>query len=593
MSLQVWLPLNGDLHNQGLSKISVTNNGATINDNGKIGKCYSFNGSSSKLSLTSISTNNFNKGSICCWVKNNAFPASGKWMELIHIGTLGGFANCVFGMYLESTNGINISINGSSTGGNLYTHSLTTNTWYHLCAVYDGTTIKLYLNGNEVLNKTATKGSYTNTTSSIFLGATNNYYLNGFINDVRIYNHCLSAKEVKEISQGLILHYQLNNNINILTQYDKQIYTEPDNSQWLHIARHNNPGSSGYFTRDSSWETGVYIDDNRWYDVAIVNLLNNFEFMVKQKTTSSVTETKYRWIQSINPLKAVYNDVKPAAVTRITTTGYTDGSQGGLWKMNSSARLCIANANSSNWYGAIGSWTAYSNGIPGYPNTTITSGYIDLYVRIDNQFNIIYDTSGYNNNGSSMNILNAIYENLKYNMALSFNGNNNGILIENLELSNILNNQVTISFWIKPQGENGARSIYFGSYSSTSWSIEKTTGNVLRSYWNGTPDTTCTGATITDGIWQHICIVKNGTADLKVYINGILKFSSTATLSAKIFPTTYRIGRDTRSGDGTPYHGDMSDFRIYATALSVNDVLELYKTSKIINSTTVVARDLE
>ena len=49
MALKVWLPLNGNLDNIGIDKnIKVpTTNNLTINDNGKIGKCYSFNGSNS------------------------------------------------------------------------------------------------------------------------------------------------------------------------------------------------------------------------------------------------------------------------------------------------------------------------------------------------------------------------------------------------------------------------------------------------------------------------------------------------------------------------------------------------------------------
>ena len=52
MGLQVWLPLTGDLHNQGLKNTQVINNGATVNASGKIGSCYSFNGSSNYLKTT-------------------------------------------------------------------------------------------------------------------------------------------------------------------------------------------------------------------------------------------------------------------------------------------------------------------------------------------------------------------------------------------------------------------------------------------------------------------------------------------------------------------------------------------------------------
>ena len=40
-------------------------------------------------------------------------------------------------------------------------------------------------------------------------GTASGTYLNGFLNDVRIYDHCLSDKEVEEISKGLVLHYKL------------------------------------------------------------------------------------------------------------------------------------------------------------------------------------------------------------------------------------------------------------------------------------------------------------------------------------------------------------------------------------------------
>ena len=52
MSLQVWLPLNGNLNNQGLSEVTVTNSGAAVDSSGKIGSCYLVN-KSSRISFNS------------------------------------------------------------------------------------------------------------------------------------------------------------------------------------------------------------------------------------------------------------------------------------------------------------------------------------------------------------------------------------------------------------------------------------------------------------------------------------------------------------------------------------------------------------
>lgn len=164
------------------------------------------------------------------------------------------------------------------------------------------------------------------------------------------------------------------------------VIQEPDGSFWLQIFHHNNPTENGRFVSTDTFATGVYKDINKWFNVNICNQFNKWELLLKQKLTSGGTEEKYRWIQSQNPMLATFNDTMAANTTFITTTGYlTPGSSyGGLWRQNSSNSYLVANNNnSSNWFGAVGAIAAYNNGIPGYNGKTITSGYMDVYIRIE------------------------------------------------------------------------------------------------------------------------------------------------------------------------------------------------------------------
>lgn len=173
--------------------------------------------------------------------------------------------------------------------------------------------------------------------------------------------------------------------------FDTNFYEEPDKSIWVRLVHHNNPANA-LFSSSNTFTSSVYLDADRWFYVSIVNKIinNTYEFMIKQKTTSAATEAKYRWIQTKNPFNAVFDDVDPADVTKITTTGYsTSSSYGGIYKRNASTYMVANNSISSNWFCALGSWTAYQNGIPGYAGVAITSGYLDLYLRVDNQVNNI------------------------------------------------------------------------------------------------------------------------------------------------------------------------------------------------------------
>jgi hypothetical protein len=194
MALQVWLPLNGTLENKGLSNVTVTNGGATVDNNGKIGKCYYFNGSnyltfSSPISLSSDC-------SICCWLDLTNITAVQYFITFSGGGGIrysGGDNNFLF--YIGSS-----SLNWTYTKVNRFVH---------VAFVRKSNSVNLYIDGIQIGNAKTSNDAI----SCTGIGKRDDgYYLNGKMNDLRIYDHALSAKEVKEISKGLILHYKLDGN---------------------------------------------------------------------------------------------------------------------------------------------------------------------------------------------------------------------------------------------------------------------------------------------------------------------------------------------------------------------------------------------
>lgn len=163
------------------------------------------------------------------------------------------------------------------------------------------------------------------------------------------------------------------------------IIQEPDGSVWLQIFHHNNP-TDYRFSSDDTFTEGVYKDINRWFNLNMCDQFTKWELLLKQKPTNTDSEVKYRWSQTVNPMVATFDDTVAANTTFITTSGYTtpSASYGGMYKSGSNSWLVCNNGNNGNWYGAIGCWTAYQGGIPGYNGAVISSGLIDVYIRIDN-----------------------------------------------------------------------------------------------------------------------------------------------------------------------------------------------------------------
>ena len=382
-----------------------------ISDTPRYMASMNFNGSSA------IKYTNFNLGNI--WSAGMWFYSSSSvtttWGALFTVNTSGSDADLKMNLYLQQSSAkIQFSANGQYDTSQTFTKD----TWHHLMETFDGSTLSCYLDGKLIKTKAITNAEFTR--NNLYVGARSTAsngssaanYVNAYISDFRIYCTALSADDILQLyhtSAKIDNHQNIhtlefieNNTTTKLTKqgqfktitaqeaiyeslaYDQTLYTEPDGSTWIHIFHHNNPAAARFTGSANDWSNGLYIDVDRWYNVeAFLNNTLPYEFMVKQKATSTTTEAKYRWIQTPNPLTATWNDVKPGTVTFITTSGYQNSSFGGMYLMkNGNLHMCIANASNGNWFGGIGASSSYNGGIPGYPNTTITSGYIDLYLRI-------------------------------------------------------------------------------------------------------------------------------------------------------------------------------------------------------------------
>lgn len=560
MSLRVWLPLNGTLNNQGLDDITVTNNGATVDNSGKIGKCYSFDGSS-KITNTLSTSINSSIGTLACWFKMTSLPSSSGFYNLMQLGNLGGYATCRFGVYMEYSNRINVSIDGSSTNSNAYTHSLMTNQWYHLCVTHDGTTVKLYVDGVEVLSKVSTKGSYKTTASYLYVGGTSSYYLKGSMNDVRYYDHALSPKEVEILSQGLVAHYTLDGNgrgeDNIIsgTSPNEVQYTYPSSSYSDKFSKVSTivPSASQYVL--SFWAKSTHAGDKvraHWYSP---NTTTKSETNQGISSTSADGNIDFTLSDKWEKYWCIWTQSSTTAVKHFIFPRMFSQSSGGATGTGTVSIKCVKLEE-----GTIPT--------PWMPNSADTA-----YSAMGYDSTTEYDVSGYGYNGTKNGTFSYNSDTARYSVSTKYTGSNY------ISLTSPSSEVKTVSFWAKWDSIPSRQSILFLDYKSRI-GFGLASNGIIPGVYSGSYNT-FDKSVIKANTWYHIVIINTGkdytSTARKLYINGV---EQTATSNVNFW--TYninqtQIGKRSTSSDGLT--GEMSDVRMYATALSATQVKDLYNTA--------------
>lgn len=582
MSLQVWLPFSdGTLKQQGIRGEAISSGGTVdLSSTGKLGKCITFTSTAGGLTIPSSTMNSFtNACSVSFWLKINGWGSSYDTYFQAGTGST-PWAAYIFGFLRNSTNStICFTIgNGSSASNASYlTSSMSTGVWYHITLTYETGKCKIYLNGALDHEYTTSIVPAFNSITKISVGRSNSdsaYQTQCSMNDLRIYDHCLSPMEVRQLSQGLLLHYPLNN------KYIESVSNLASTSTggW------NNSGNCTRLSNDTSLDTTKPTAGA----VTSVKVTTTGNCALTCGTTGanhpSETLTFSIWCYLSGPQE---NNVIYIRSTK------TDGSVGSFeyngstnpstWPLNRWIRLektittasdattfyFCTYANTLDRYVALNGWQIEAGT---HANPWVAPG------TSRSADTVVCDCSGLGNNGTLNGTNSYDTDTGRYDVSKTFNGTDNPVTLPNL--STLISDGIfTFSVWFKKETDQWSSKSWetiFGGPSGFEFQSKNSSTNspVLYAYsWNkGT-------YTYTLDVWHHFVMVRT-TEGTTFYLDGVQAFTGTA---GSIPSGNYFLGAWS-TVTGQNYKGKMSDARIYATALSADDIKSLYENKGYVDN---------
>ena len=602
--LCLWLPFtDGVIKNQGLINDEfITSIDPTFSNDGKLGKCLEQGQFDMSATMTSKILNN-QALTICFWIYVNAEEGSKGGTIFGNINTNVEFNNRKFSLFQYPTcNDLHLSWMNDTAKAfmmtPIYKGVLPSYQWTHVTITYHNPTMTVYINGI----KKYTYSGVSN--SSSFEYQTRVVWQNAYrkLNDFRIYNECLSPRQVKEISKGLVCHY-------LLGEVDGKIGGR-------NLIKNGKGNEKAGFFKNFPTVTDEYgeftLKSKKTY--ATISLYDGFVYGCRDYPVGE----KYTWSYDI--MYTAWNF--PTGSNRgefWMGQRYTNAPSGetatGAWRGVTRHILPVVGQNGcelNKWYHVKQTVT-----IPQQASSNVgQQNYISFYnsnANVEASFtarlknvkleksstatpwtsapeddasfydNVIYDTSGYCNNGSVTDSTCPTWssDTPRYKGSYVFNGNNQYLKFQNPITSS--STDFTISCWVKFDDTTGNSTICTMKTAVGNGIALFKIGNKIR--FDDNAQFTFSDYTISANAWTHVIVTRLSSCK-KLYVNGILKQTVNTVGDMKLISNVGTIGASSQGGDGISNYlnGQLSDFRIYATALDNQTIEELYKVGASLDS---------
>lgn len=552
MSLKAWYPFNGTINNQGAGALNLTQVTAPVYATG--GKVCNQALSRGGFKWTATQTNS---------ILNNEAISIAFWIKVLNSN--GGDAifgntsmtapnNRRFTLYnYPKMNDFHWSWQNENSGdaingGTIY-GCFPTNTWTHCCITYTNGTAIAYINGVEksrASNKYIENSSYAYETTVIHSND------NRHIQDFRVYDHCLTPREVKHLSQGLAWHLKLDNvsNINLLTSMSPGGRTTVTNKYHVNMDLTDQKDTYFYFNVSPALEL------NKTYTISFdvsgyPEGLGKWSFYLFKQGNANYLyyingNGHHTWTFTTDPAKLptdysltqfIADDgSRPVGVGTVKLSNFKieEGNSDTLWRPHSA-------------------------------DTTLN-------------YDIEYDCSGYKSHANRYGIR-GVRDTARYSHSAEFTG---GDYLRSDTMDTNGQDELTLSAWVNPS-----------TYTATGSSTDRQTiiiGGVYLTLANGYVSSYCYGKTtsyFTDkttkiplNTWSHVVASWQEDGVHKLYVNGKMVAQTTQTVAPASGDRHKKkeVGAET-NGASRQFQGKISDVRIYTTALSDDDIKELYEVA--------------
>jgi hypothetical protein len=175
---------------------------------GTSGSALRFDGSSDYLDIGTLDVESGSGLTLALWFKADDFDVDAARLIAKATGKEQENTYWLLGMHGKTGLRFRVRAGGSTEQLGTSTGVIQTGTWYHAAATYDGSTMKIYIDGAEMASKSKTGAVDTNPSVYAAVGrlhpTAGAFKYDGLIDDVRIYDRGLSASEIADLASGAL-----------------------------------------------------------------------------------------------------------------------------------------------------------------------------------------------------------------------------------------------------------------------------------------------------------------------------------------------------------------------------------------------------